>query len=47
MAAGVYARYNVVARGLLSPMPVFGRRFSVVGERVKELGSALILWLCI
>ena len=25
----------VVARGLLSPMPVYGRRFSAVGERVK------------
>ena len=26
----------VVARGLLSSMPVYGRRFSAVGERVKE-----------
>ena len=30
----------VVARGLLSPMPVYGWRFSTMGERVKtEVGE--------
>ena len=30
----------VIARGLLSPVPVCGRRFSALGERVKEIRSS-------
>ena len=33
----------VVAHGLLSPMPVYGRRFSAVGERVNAYSY---MYLC-
>ena len=35
----------VIARGLLSPMPWFWRRFTAVGERVKQILSVLYIFI--